>query len=97
MSKFSDDYKREVVALVLTNGRRIRQTAVELGISYNTLKCWVKRHDREVEDDLLPAGLSVEEECRLLRKKVANLEEENEILKKFRAFLAEQPKNDIAS
>jgi transposase len=94
---FSSEYKRDAIALVLSSGRHIRQTAHDLGISVNTLKGWVKQHDRDAESGPLPVGLSAEEECRLLRKRVASLEEDNEILKKFQAFLSSQPKNDTAS
>jgi transposase-like protein len=65
MREFSLDYKRDAVALVLQNDRHIRQAAFELGISYNTLKCRVKKHDREVEAGEFPGGFSAEEECRL--------------------------------
>lgn len=96
--QYSKEYKKKAVELVLKNGRRIRQTARELGISHHTLKDWVKFHDWEEEEAPVPkAGLTAAEECRLLRKRVAYLEEELELTKKFQAFLAKQPKRSIVS
>lgn len=94
--KYSDDFKREAVDRVLKNGRRIKQTAFELGVKYYTLKEWVAKHDFEAERGPVPAGLTPEEECAFLRKQVALLKEDNDILKNFQAFLRQQPKNDIA-
>jgi len=98
MAKYSKEYKKEAIALVLKNGRRIRQTACELGINHDTLKGWVKQHDRAEEEMPVPSsGLTLKEECRLLRKRVAYLEEEVELAKKYQAFLAKQPKQNIVS
>jgi transposase-like protein len=97
MKHYSEEYKKKALELVLNNNRRIRMTARQLGISANTLKCWVKQYDWDVLDGPVPSGLTPDEECLLLRKKVARLEEDNEILKKFRAFLEKQPKSGTAS
>jgi transposase len=96
--QYSKEYKKQAVELVLKNGRRISQTARELGISHYTLKDWVKRHDWAEEETPVPlTGLTPKEECRLLRKRVAYLEEELDVTKKLQAFLARQPKRNIVS
>jgi transposase len=48
--KFSDEFKRDAVDLVLTTGRPIAEVADELGIYDSTLGNWVRRRqDDEAE------------------------------------------------
>jgi transposase len=42
--KFSDEFKRDAVDLVLTTGRPIAEVAAELGVYDSTLGNWVRQH-----------------------------------------------------
>jgi transposase len=90
-SKYSAEFKRDAVALVRTTGKPVNQVARELGISHETLRNWVKqdRVDRGHGD---PGELTTAErdELRSLRRRVAELEVEKEILRKAAAYFAKE-------
>ncbi len=90
-SKYSPEFKRDAVALVRTTGRPINQVARELGLSHETLRNWVKQ-DRIDRGQGLPGELTSteREELRTLRRRVAELEVEKEILRKAAAYFAKE-------
>lgn len=80
--RYTDEFKRDAVALYRSSGRPIKEVARELGISDTSLGTWVK----EAEKDAPVAEVeSAREEARL-RKRIRELEEEIEILKRFTRY-----------
>jgi len=83
--RFSPEFKKEAVALVIEQGYTIAKAAASLGVSSKTLRTWVAdtRHRGE-------GGLSEDERAELkrLRKENRELRTEKEILKKASAFFA---------
>ena len=82
--RYSDEFKRDAVALFRSSGRSIREVAKELGISDMSLAAWVKEADGS-SDDTKRDKEAAREEARL-RKRVRELEEEVEILKRFTKY-----------
>ena len=80
--RHSEEFKADAVALVRKSGRPVAQVAKELGVDDSTLSYWVRNSDAQLED----ADKAELEEQRRLRKRIRELEEEIETLKRFRAY-----------
>jgi transposase-like protein len=82
---FTDEFKRDAVAMVLEEGNPIVDVAERLGIGEGTLGNWVRqaRVDRGER-----AGLSTSERAELaeLRRENARLRMERDLLKRATAF-----------
>src|SRR3712207_8948459 len=76
------DFRQRAAQLVLDSRRSVREVAGELGVNHETLRNWVAAERRQRADG--PAALGADERLELarLRRKVAELELEREILKK---------------
>ena len=83
--KFSDEFKRDAVDLVLTTGRPIAEVAAELGVYDSTLGNWVRRHQ---ERQQAGSDASPDERARLkeLEAENAKLRMERDLLKRTVAF-----------
>src|SRR5205809_3120532 len=86
---YPPEFRREAVELVRRSGRPLREIAVDLGISTETLRMRVLQAD---VDDGRREGLTCEERTGLreLRRKVKTLEQEREIFKKAAVFFARE-------
>lgn len=92
-TKFTKEFRDEAVRLVSVGDRTMAEVARDLGVNDRTLWNWV--HQAEVDASAGSKGaLTAEEreELRKLRREVAQLREEREILKKATAFFAKQNK-----
>jgi transposase len=87
---FTDEFRREAVRLADTGAVPIPQLARELGVHVETLRNWRRRArgDTAVPGAALVTGAALEAENRRLRRELALLREEREILKKATAFFA---------
>jgi transposase len=88
VSKYPPEFRDQTVALVLDGNLGVREVAQELGINHETLRSWVTKARRERATG--PAALNSDERLEVapLRRKVAQLEVEREILKKAAVFFA---------
>ena len=86
--RYTEEFKRDAIALVDSTGRTITEVARDLGVGESSLGYWVTR-DRKLggeHPDQTPMSDDDREELRRLRKRVAELEMEREILKRATAF-----------
>ena len=87
---YPSEFRREAVSLVKASGRSVREVARELGVSYESLRLWIRQDelDRGERDD----GLTTDQldELRRLRKQVRELEQEREILKRAVTFFVRE-------
>ncbi|TWG12001.1 transposase [Micromonospora palomenae] len=90
-SKYPGEFRRQAAALVLDSGRTIRDVGRELGVNHETLRNWVAQL-RQERDGGQSSSLSGDERAELLRlrRQVAQLELEKEILKKAAVFFARE-------
>ena len=83
------EFKEEAVRLVKSSGKPMAQIARELGVSFESLRHWIKQSEIETGDR---QGLTLgeREELSRLRREVKVLQQEREILKKAAAFFASE-------
>jgi transposase len=88
ISSFTPEFRREAVRLVLESGRPVAQVARELDVNPETLRNWVRRHERDHQT--VEAELSIDERARLRELERVNREQamEIEFLKKCAAYFA---------
>ncbi|WP_406632059.1 IS3 family transposase [Amycolatopsis sp. WGS_07] len=86
-SKYPEEFRRDAVALARSSARPLAQVARELGVNHETLRTWVRAADR-ADQAAGTGGDAAERELRALRKRVAELEKEKEILRKAAAYFA---------
>jgi transposase len=91
--QFSSEFKLEAVRLV-QSGKAPAEVARELGIRGDMLRKWRRQFATVARPSEAFPGhgklTSQDEEIRQLRRRVAQLEEEREILKKATAFFARE-------
>lgn len=85
---YSDEFKRDAVQLVVTQGLSIAEAARNLGVHPNVLRSWKKKLAAEDES----AELTEDEQMELasLRAENKRLRMERDILKKATAFFANE-------
>ena len=90
--KYSAEFKREAVQLTLEQGRTVAEVAANLGINANLLQRWksqVKAHGPSVFPGNGRPKASDEELFRL-KKDLARVQQERDILKKALAYFAKE-------
>lgn len=95
---YDPEFRENAVALSQLPGKTIVSVARDLGISAETLRSWRRRADQNVSvptDDKQP-GIppEVAAELRELRKRVRELEQDNEILGKAMGWFANRNRGD---
>ena len=85
-------FKVAAARVVLSGEMRVVDLAKELGIKDSTLRRWAQEYE-EMGDAAFPGNgspkVNKDHEIVKLRKKVEELERENDLLKNFRAFLSQ--------
>jgi transposase len=92
--KYSIEFKIQATKRVVEDGVSSAQVARELGINVNSLRDWVRRYREDTEEPFVGSGNLRKEEKTIkeLEKRIRDLEEENEILKKAAAIFAQNQK-----
>ncbi len=92
--KFTRSFKLEAVRLLEKGDRSASDLSRELGIRRNQLYKWQRQHRLKGDKAFPGAGrLSVDKltDVEALQRRIAQLEEENEILKKAEAYFTAHP------
>ena len=96
-SKYPEEFRRDAVELVRSSRHRtIREVGRELGVNHETLRNWVnaaKRYGQTAAgspERSERVSADERDELRRLRKKVAELELEKEILRKAAQYFAKE-------
>jgi transposase len=90
---FSREFKLEAVRLLVEGGMTVSQVAEDLGISRNSLVRW--KAELTASSGAFPGKgrrRPDEEEMDRLRRRVKQLEQERDFLRKAAAYFAKEPK-----
>lgn len=88
--KYTEEYRREAADYALSSSKSVSKVAQELGPGQPTLDRWVVTRRQELGGGA-PQSTDTPE-VKDLKKRVAELEMENEFLKKASAFFAKNQK-----
>ncbi len=90
--RFSREYKQEAVRLVTERGGAFVQAARDLGLSASVVGRWVHEHAADPQHAFPGEGQQEPEAAELtrLRREVAKLKMERDILKKAAAYFAKE-------
>ena len=90
--RYDKQFKVAAARVVLSGEMRAVDLAKELGIKDSTLRRWAREYE-EMGDAAFPGNgspkVNKDHEIVKLRKKVEELERENDLLKNFRSFLSQ--------
>lgn len=90
-NRYEPEFKKEVVRLVLEEGRTIRSVNEEFNLGEGTVRDWIKQFCEECAESPQKNDLGkLYEENRRLRKELAEVQKENSFLKKAAAFFAKE-------
>lgn len=93
MKKYSEELKEKVVKLHLSEGRSKLSLEKEFNLSKGCVANWVKLYRKECQNDTKKQGeLDFYAENLKLKQQIAELEKENNFLKKAAAFFAKEVK-----
>ena len=91
MTHYSDATRKKVVQQHIQDGRTIKSLAAEYGVSSASISNWIRDYRKECQtNDEEKSQLELMEEVRKLRLEKAELEKENDFLKKAAAFFAKK-------
>jgi transposase len=88
--RYNDEFKLQAAKLVVEGGYTYHQASEQLGVSDWALRCWVKGF--RASGHLPPKGqvVPLAEELKAARRELAQLRQDNEILKKAAAYFAKE-------
>lgn len=91
MKHYETEFKKKIVRLYLEEGRSLKSLAVEYGVSHASISNWTNQFRNECQTNQeAQADYNFMKENLKLRKQLAELQKENEFLKKAAAFFAKK-------
>jgi len=86
--KYDEQFKRDAVNLLAGSNRTLSQVAADLGITYDLLSRWRKEFNETRKQSFTGNGNTRDEEMARLRKEIAEVKMERDILKKAVAIFS---------
>jgi len=94
-SQYTEQFRKDAVALVRSSDSPLRQIARDLGVNHETLRGWIRAEEGKSVGRAPAPDLTVAErdELRKLRARVRELELEKDILRKAAQYFAKEMGN----
>ena len=91
---FTTEFKHEAVKLVLERGMTVSQAAKDLGLHQNVLRAWVRDAKSNGKHAFPGRGKQRPDDAEVarLRRELAKVQTERDILKKAIAYFAKEPR-----
>lgn len=86
---YSSEFRESSVKLALELKQPIAQTARELGVNDNTLHNWINRYSKPI-DPVIRTDDHLYDELKRLKKDLAKVTQERDLLKKAAAYFAKE-------
>lgn len=92
--QYDAEFKIEAIRRLERTGESVAKVAADLGVKENTMHGWVKRYREKPINPFPGSGKLSEEDERIrkLERKIRELQEENDILKKAATYFAKNQK-----
>lgn len=88
---YEPKFKKKIVRLHLAEGRSLKSLAAEYGVSHASISNWTKQFRTECQtNEENQADYNYMKENLNLKKQLAELQKENDLLKKAAAFFAKE-------
>lgn len=88
-ARFNDDFKQDAVHQITVRGYPVAEVSKRLGVSTHSLYAWVKKYSKSAE---VTANEDHAAENRRLKRELARVTEERDILKKATVYFARDAK-----
>jgi len=90
--KYSEEYKREVVAMATHSGITLKQLGEELGLNATMIGRWRRELSDYSEKAFVGQGNPRDQELMKLKRELARVTKERDFLKEAAAFFARESK-----
>jgi transposase len=87
---YTNEFRDEAVRFVLESKMSVSQVAKDLGVNVWTLREWVQKHRQRERSGQPARAESLEQENYRLKRELAMLKQERDILKKAAAYFAKE-------
>ncbi len=87
---YTSEFKESAVKLAIETDQPISQTARELGVNVNTLHTWISKYSKPVKDTEKRNDEHIYDEVKRLKKELAKVTQERDLLKKATAYFAKE-------
>jgi transposase len=89
-NQYSSEFKESSVKLAVEAKHPIAQTARDLGINANTLYSWIGKYSTTSMEPPMRTDEHIYDEVKRLKKELARVTEERDLLKKAAAYFAKE-------
>lgn len=92
--KYNREFKLDAIKLAKESGRKPSDISADLGLHKQMVGKWIKEYEKDQKESFPGVGQpkASEKELYELRRKLRNVEEERDILKKALAIFSKAPK-----